>query len=208
MVAEALDLMDEVGLDGLTMRRLAERLGVTAASLYRHVRDRDDLVALLADEVSGLVPMVASDAPWRQALRDMARGYRAVLLAHRDAARLLAGTPPAGPQRLRHIEALLQVLVAAGFADRDAAWAAYHFNNFVTESVADEVRIASTARIEGMTSADLNRRARDALRALPAERFPCLTRMADSIASDDPAALFEFGLELWLRALDSLVRRG
>ena len=207
MVAEALDLMDAVGLDGLTMRRLAERLGVTAASLYRHVRDRDDLVALLADEVSGLVPMVASDAPWRQALRDMARGYRAVLLAHRDAARLLAGTPPAGPQRLRHIEALLQVLVAAGFADRDAAWAAYHFNNFVTESVADEVRIASTARVEGITSADLNRRAREALRALPAERFPCLTRMADSIASDDPAALFEFGLELWLRALDSLVRR-
>src|SRR5437764_10081553 len=57
IVKAALQLLDEVGLDGLTMRRLAERLGIRAASLYRHVRDKDELLVLLADEISGEIPV-------------------------------------------------------------------------------------------------------------------------------------------------------
>ena len=53
VVKTALGLLDEVGLDELTMRRLADRLGVKAASLYRHVRDKDELLILLGDEISG-----------------------------------------------------------------------------------------------------------------------------------------------------------
>jgi len=196
--------MDEVGVDGLTMRRLADRLGVTAASLYRHVRDKNELLVLLADEISGQVPMVAEGVPWQQALTDMAFSYRRVLLARRDAARLLASTPPAGPQRLRRIEAILRTLLAAGFSGRDAAWAGYHLNNLVTGFVADEVRLATAAEAAGTSRSELMAQARAQLRALPAEEFPSLIHVADHVATDDAEALFEFGLRLWLRGLEPL----
>jgi AcrR family transcriptional regulator len=196
--------MDEVGVDGLTMRRLADRLGVTAASLYRHVRDKDELLVLLADEISGEVPLVAEEVPWQQALLDMAHGYRRVLLAHRDAARVLAATPPAGPRRLRHIEVMLRVLLVAGFTGREATWAAYHFNNLVTEFVADEVRLATAAEAAGLTPDDLRAGARAQIRALPPDEFPSLIASADDVASDDSDGLFEFGLSVWLRGLERL----
>jgi hypothetical protein len=146
--------------------------------------------------------------PWQQALLEMAVAYRGVLLTHRDAARLLASTPPAGPLRLYRIEAILDVLVAAGFQDRDAAWAAYHFNNLVTESVADEVRLAVAASAAGTSHSELLAQARAGLRALPADEFPTLIRLADDVASDDAEALFDFGVRLILRGLESIRAAG
>jgi TetR/AcrR family transcriptional regulator, tetracycline repressor protein len=204
VVQAALTLMDRVGLDGLTMRCLADELGVTAGSMYRHVRDKDELLVLLADALAGQVPLVARHVPWQQALFDMGVAYRQVLLRHRDAARLLASTPPAGPLRLRRIEAILEVLVAAGFADRVAAWAAYHFNNLVTESVADEVRLTAAAAVAGTDRGELLARARAELRGLPADQFPTLIRLADDVATDDAEALFAFGLRLLTRGLESV----
>jgi AcrR family transcriptional regulator len=53
IIGEVLDLLDEVGVDGLTIRRLAERLGIQGASLYKQILDKDELVALLADAIAG-----------------------------------------------------------------------------------------------------------------------------------------------------------
>src|SRR5215831_3256826 len=97
IVRAALALLDEVGLDELTMRRLADRLGVKAASLYRHVHDKDELLALLADEISGEIPIVEPHGSWKNQLAEMARNARHGLLAHRDGARILALTAPFGP---------------------------------------------------------------------------------------------------------------
>jgi TetR/AcrR family tetracycline transcriptional repressor len=205
IVKTALALMDEVGVDGLTMRRLAEQLGVTAGSLYRHVRDKDELVVLLADEIAGEVPPISTTVAWQQALADMAMANRRALLAHRDAARLLAGVPPVGPRRLQHIETILQVMLAAGFGGRTAAWGAYHFNNLVTEFVADEVRLAEAAAAAGTTRGQLLADGRAQLRALPADQFPSLVQLADEVASDQADAIFEFGLRLCLRGLEALL---
>src|SRR5262245_31307799 len=194
--------MDEVGFDGLTMRSLAERLHVTPGSLYRHVRDKDELLILLADEISAEVPFLQVDLPWEVAMREMARATRRVLLAHHDAARVLASIPPAGPRRLRHIERALQVLVAAGFSDRDAAWAAYHFNNLVTEFVADEVRLASAAMAAGRTPGEVLAEGRA---QLAGSDFPILSRLAEHVASADADAQFEFGLDVWLRGMRGLL---
>src|SRR5579864_3975430 len=145
VVRAALALLDEVGLDALTMRRLAGTLGVKAASLYRHVRNKDELLALLGDEISAEIPLPRPAGTWRAQLTESAWNVRRGLLAHRDGARVLASTPPAGPRRLRHVEAVLRILRAAGLKDRDAAWTAYHLNNVVTEFAADEGRLASYA---------------------------------------------------------------
>ena len=146
VVRAAITLLDEVGLDELTMRRLADRLGVKAASLYRHVRNKDELLILLGDAISGEIPLPAGRGTWREQLTEAAWNVRRCLLAHRDAARVLAATPPFGPRRLQHIEALMKTLRDAGFSGRDAARAGYHANNFVTEFAADEARFFSYRR--------------------------------------------------------------
>src|SRR5262245_23549209 len=102
VVRAALALLDEVGLDELTMRRLAGQLGIKAASLYRHVRSKDELLALLGDEISGEIPFPRGTGTWQEQLTEIAWNVRRGLLAHRDAARVLANSPPVGPRRLRH----------------------------------------------------------------------------------------------------------
>jgi AcrR family transcriptional regulator len=204
VVRAALELLDEAGLDGLTMRRLAGRLGVKAASLYRHVRGKDELLVLLGDEISGEIPLVRPAGAWREQLVEMAWNVRRGLLAHRDAARLLALTPPFGPRRLRHIEAVLRVLREAGLSGRDAARAAYHCNNFVTEFVADEMRFAAFAGTPRASRRKMFAEARRHFRSLPADEYPTLVAMADELTEDDPDALFQFGLEIWLRGLEEL----
>lgn len=204
IVAAALALLDEAGLDELTMRRLAERLGVKAASLYRHVRDKDELLALLADEISGQIPLVRGTGGWREQLTEAAWNVRRGLRAHRDAARVVAMTPPAGPRRLRHIESILKILRDAGFSRRDAAHAAYHCNNFVTEFVADEARFDAFAPRAGRKK--LFAQARAHFKSLPRDQYPTVVELADHLTEDDSDRLFRFGLDTWLRGLARLAR--
>jgi TetR/AcrR family tetracycline transcriptional repressor len=138
LVQVALALLDEVGLDELSMRRLAERLGVTAAALYWYVRDKNELLGLLADAISAETPLPNPNGPWRAEVEKLARGARRVALSHRDAARVLVATLPTGPHRLRAIDAILGVFVHAGFSPADAADAAYVLNVFGVGFMLDE----------------------------------------------------------------------
>jgi len=208
VVKTALGLLDEVGLDELTMRRLADRLGVKAASLYRHVRDKDELLILLGDEISGEISLPRSAGSWKEQLTEIAWNVRRGLLAHRDAARVLAATPPFGPQRLRHIEAVLRVLRSAGFPRKEAARAAYHANNFVTEFAADEARFAAFASAPGSNRRKVFAQARQAFKTLPREEYPTLVELADDLTADDQDGLFQFGIDLLLRGLEALAKRG
>jgi len=207
VVRAALALLDEVGLDELTMRRLAERLGVKAASLYRHVRNKNELLVLLGDEISGDIPLVRPSGPWRDQLMEMARNVRSGLLAHRDAARLLAVTPPMRPRRLRHIESLLRILRSAGLGGRDAVRAAYHCNNFVTEFVVDEARFAAFAAAPGSNRRKVFAQARSHFKLLPRDEYPTVVELADDLTEDDADGLFQFGLELLFRGLKGLSNR-
>jgi TetR/AcrR family tetracycline transcriptional repressor len=206
VVRAAVALLDEVGLDELTMRRLAERLGIKAASLYRHVRDKDELLILLADEISGEISPVAPTGKWREQLSTLAWRYRRGMLAHRDAARLLAITPPFGPRRLRHIESVLRILRSAGLSGADAARAAYHCNNFVTEFAADEARFAAFAAAPGSSRRKVYAEARKHFKSLPVAEYPTIVELADHLSDDDPDRLFQFGLDIWLKGLEALAR--
>lgn len=208
IVREALALLDEVGLDQLTMRRLADRLGVKAASLYRHVRHKDELLVLLSDEISAEIPLVRPSGGWREQLIEMAWNVRRGLLAHRDAARLLAITPPFGPRRLRHIESILRILRTAGLSARDAVRAAYHCNNFVTEFVADEARFTTFAAAPGSSRRKIFAQARKHFKSLPPDEYPTIVALADDLSEDDPEGLFQFGIEIWLRGLEELSKAG
>ena len=138
VVRGALQLLDEVGLDGLTMRSLAERLGVKAASLYWHLRDKDELAELLLEAINAEIPEPEPGLPWRQRVEQGAWAWRQALLKHRDAARLAMGRFVMRPETLRRIESVLAALREAGFSPADTANAAYIFSNFVPGFVAEE----------------------------------------------------------------------
>jgi TetR/AcrR family tetracycline transcriptional repressor len=208
VVRAALALLDEVGLDALTMRRLADRLDVKAASLYRHVRNKDELLALLGDEISAEIPMPRSDGSWRDQLIESGWNVRRGLIAHRDGARVLASTPPAGPRRLRHVEAILRILRAAGLSDRDAARAAYHLNNFVTEFAADEGRLATyVATVPGASRRKILAEVRRQFRSLPKDEYPTIVALADHLTEDAQDELFQFGIDMCLRGIQALAKR-
>ena len=208
VVGAALALLDEVGLDELTMRRLAAALHVKAASLYRHVRNKDELLALLGDEISAEIPLPRTAGRWRDQLVESAWNVRRGLLAHRDAARVLASTPPAGPRRLRHIEAVLQILRTAGLTERDAARSAYHLNNLVTEFAADEGRFATyAATVPGSSRRKILAEVRRQFMALPADEYPTIVALADHLTEDAQDALFQFGIDMSLRGIEALVAR-
>lgn len=139
VVRAALDLLDEVGLDDLTLRGVAERLHVQAPALYWHVKSRQDLVdemaaAIVRDGLGDLAPTGA----WMDQLGDIARAYRRTLLSHRDGARVLAEAKTADPALDRLTELSLRTLTSAGFTTPDAMRALVSVLSYVAGFVAEE----------------------------------------------------------------------
>src|SRR5690242_20187505 len=95
LVAAALGLIDDEGLEGLSMRALADRLQVKAASLYWHVRDRDELLDLLADAILDSVSRPRQRSSWRETVQAAAGALQHSVSAHKDANRILLEVPGA-----------------------------------------------------------------------------------------------------------------
>ena len=93
----AVDLADEGGIDAVSMRKLGQRLGVEAMALYRHVRDKDDLLDGLADIVLREIDPARPDPDWRTDLRAQVLAARAVMIRHPWAPGLLIERGTAGP---------------------------------------------------------------------------------------------------------------
>jgi TetR/AcrR family tetracycline transcriptional repressor len=120
-----LELLGEAGLDGLTMRLVADRLGVRAPTLYWHVKSKQHLLdamaaVMFADAVADLAAPPGPHA-WPDWIAGRARGLRRTLLRYRDGARVFAGTNLTGPDLPRAMEVTLRLLVDAGFTLPDAA---------------------------------------------------------------------------------------
>jgi AcrR family transcriptional regulator len=203
IVHEALGLLDEVGVDGLTTRRLAERLGIQSPSLYNHVRDKQELLTLVANAICQEVGPPPARAAWNSQLWAIGNDYRRVLLRHRDAARILLATLPLGPNRLQLIERVLAVLRSAGFSPTRAADAANIFNVFVTGFVQDETRALPRTDLAEGTLEELNQQVRQSFKSLPADRYPSLVALADELVESDMDRQFSFGLNALLSGLEA-----
>jgi TetR/AcrR family tetracycline transcriptional repressor len=206
IVRTALELLDEVGLEGLTMRHLAERLGVQAGALYRHIRDKDQLLDLLADAICAAQPEPDPALPWREQVWALCEGQLRLLLSRRDAARIMAGTPPDGPERLRLIEASLRPLLAAGFGEPDALQISLLLSNYVIGLVLEDelsplrAAIGSEERDREIEEAGAAWRA-----AIVSGHYPSLARSAAAIhdlSAFGTERRFAFGLELLLGGLE------
>jgi TetR/AcrR family tetracycline transcriptional repressor len=140
VIDAALALLDEVGLDALTTRRLADRLGVRVGALYWHVKDKNELLTTLADRIvaqAHRAPPAAGD-DWADQLATTAHRLRAALLAHRDGARIVAGYAPVSPGSLDAAERGLRVAREAGVPLAVAALAGDTVMSYVTGYVLQE----------------------------------------------------------------------
>jgi AcrR family transcriptional regulator len=122
VVRAALALADESGLEALSMRKLGERLGVEAMSLYKHVANKDDLLDGMVDVVFAEFGSPV-DGDWRDAVRRRAISVRTVLARHPWAVPVVQSRAHPGPSALGHLDALIGVLRGAGFPVRLTAHA-------------------------------------------------------------------------------------
>jgi TetR/AcrR family tetracycline transcriptional repressor len=116
LIETGLRLLDEVGLDGLSVRRLAAELGVQSPALYWHVKTKQELLEGMASAIimaAGMGPP-EGDETWPVWLRRRARAYRKSLLSHRDGARLITSARRA-PDALAGFEGELEAMVRLGF---------------------------------------------------------------------------------------------
>lgn len=140
VVTEALDLLDEVGLDDVSTRRLADRLGVKQPSLYWHFRNKEELLGAMAE--TAMLPHANAPLPtpgedWREWFLENYRSFRRTLLLHRDGARLHAGTKPGTTDFSRGLRKL-EFLVASGVATPDAQTAMLAASHFTVGFVLEE----------------------------------------------------------------------
>ncbi|MEU4420772.1 TetR/AcrR family transcriptional regulator C-terminal domain-containing protein [Actinoplanes sp. NPDC024001] len=144
IVGEAVGLLDADGIDGLTMRKLAQRLGVTSTALYWHVTTKDDVLDLAVDEIFGEVALPAPGDDWRADVRRLVRGWRDAMLAHPWAPALI-GRPLLGPHVLARTEFLQGALGRGGHRDLDLEVITRVVANYVIGAAVTEATWRRTA---------------------------------------------------------------
>jgi TetR/AcrR family tetracycline transcriptional repressor len=140
IVDVALELLDDGGIDNLTTRRLAERLHVQQPALYWHFRNKQELFDAISERM--MAEGHTRRAPkrgetWQEFVAENARSFRRALLAHRDGARVHAGTKPA-PADIAGLEAQLDIYVKAGFTPQTALEAGIAIGRYVVGCVLEE----------------------------------------------------------------------
>ncbi|CAD5275280.1 Tetracycline repressor protein class G [Bosea sp. 62] len=192
VVRAALGLLNEVGADGLTTRRLAERLKVQQPALYWHFPNKRALLdtlaeAMLTENHTRAMPRLGED--WRVFLSENARSFRKALLAYRDGARIHAGTRPSAPQS-GAIEAQIRLLCAGGFAPRDAARALAAISHYVVGAVIEE-----QASPTDMTE-------REGAEPGSSELSIFLQTLFHEVEQDGADTAFDYGLENFIAGLE------
>jgi AcrR family transcriptional regulator len=202
VVEAAVRLADAHGIEALTMRRLAQELGVEAMSVYYHVANKDDILDGIVQEVLEQCELPEPGDEWKAAIRRTAISTHEVLVRHPWAANLILAGAGTGVARLRYMDGILGVLRRAGFSAEmtDHAYHAIdsHIMGFTLWQVG--MNLGSEENLKEMAA--------QFLAQLPVADFPYLaehieqhlqTRVADDVSE------FEFGLGLILDGLERLL---
>ena len=194
-------ILDKEGLDGLSMRRLADELDTGPASLYWHVGSKDGLLDLIFDRVLGEVEVPNPDPErWQEQLRKVARAWRVVILRHRDIVRISIGRIPMGPNALRLSEGLFAILRAAGVPDQLAVTGHHLLFAIINGFTLDETTELGV-EIERPLDEHTANAARDYIAELPVEQFPNLAAVAEHFGYADSDQSFELLIDLFVDGL-------
>jgi AcrR family transcriptional regulator len=203
-VDAALAIVEEAGADALTMRRVADRLGVAAASLYGHVANKEELIQLLLDRVFGEMAVPDREATdWQAEGLQWLREARTVFRRHPGVAGLTLGRIPLGVNSLVRMEALLAIVRRAGLPDQQAAYVGDLFGLYLGAFVQEEDMMAKSAA--GQPPEDFAASFKAWLAALPAEQFPNMVALAGPLAAGSVDERFEWGLDVLIRGLATFI---
>ena len=205
IVEAALAIVDEDGLDGLSMRRVAERLETGPASLYTHVANRDELTELVYDRVLAALEIPEPDGRrWEEQFKDALRQLYDVLLSHRDIALASMARIPVGPNMLRVSEGMIAILRAGGVPDR-VIGLAMDYCSLVVNSLAYEQALYPT----DATDEDIAGYYQEIIEyfgSLPADRFPNLASMVGPMTEPDAEERLQFHFDAIVQGVAALAR--
>ena len=195
---------DAYGLEALSMRTLAEALEVAPMALYRHVADKEDLIDAMVDAVFAEIGVPAGGGDWRTSMRRRAIAVRDALARHRWAIGLMESRRHPGPASLRHHDAVIGRLRAAGFSMALTAHAYSLLDAYIYGFALTKLNLPFESAEE---VADV---ATEMLAPFAANEYPNLVEFITDHAMQagfDHGGEFEYGLDLLLDGLDR-VRAG
>jgi AcrR family transcriptional regulator len=200
VVTEALAVIAEDGVQALTMRSLAARLGVVPGALYHHVGNKQRLQDLVLDNVLAEVDFnLDPSLPWTEQLKILAHRLRQVLEDHPGIAGILKTRDPLGPHSLALAEAFLSPLQTAGFGKREAGLAFFLLVDYTigfavsnTPTSVNEQRVRDPA---------IRTQLHQFFRSLPPDRFPALVALGEHVWVDNRDERFTAGLDVLIDGL-------
>jgi AcrR family transcriptional regulator len=207
IAAAGLRVVDQEGLDAMTMRRVAQELGTGAASLYAYVDNKERLTELVIERALGeLEPPVADDGPWQEQLKAGLREVRALFARHRDLARASFARIPLGENALRASEWMIATLRRGQLPTDVIAFACDLLPLYVT-AIAYEDSVYAGEQISPEQLAEYVAEMRSYFESLPASRFPNVVAFAAALtAGAQGDERFEFGLEVLIGGLAAMAR--
>ena len=197
----AMALADKQGLDSLTMRRLGQKLGVEAMSLYNHVANKDDLLDGMVDIAFSEIDLSSNGADWKAIMRGRAMSARKMLARHPWAVGLMESRATAGPANLRHHNSVIGNLRRGGFSIEMAAHAYSLMDSYIYGFALQQMNMPVGARKQDPEAAQTF------LDRFRADEYPYLAEMVNEHAMKsgyDYGDEFEFGLDLILNGLERL----
>jgi AcrR family transcriptional regulator len=205
VVAEALAVIAQDGIQALTMRSLAARLGVVPGALYHHVGNKEQLQDLLLDGVLAEVDGHTDPSlGWPEQLKLLAHRLRQVLEDHPGVAGLLKTRDPLGPHSLALAEAFLAPLQAAGFGDRQAGLAFFLLVDYTVGFAVSSPR--TSINEQRVRDAAIRTQLHEFFRSLPPDRFPALVALGEHVWVDNREERFTAGLDVLVDGLEQARR--
>lgn len=201
VLQKALEVADREGIQALTMRKLAQELGVEAMSLYYHVAGKDQLLDGMIDLVFAEIELPSGEGDWKPALRARAISAREALIRHPWALGLMESRTAPGEATLRHHDAVLGCLRKSGFSVAAAAHAYSLLDSYIYGFALQEINLPFN------TSDEAAPVAASMMAQMPPGQYPYLTEMAVEHVLQPGYAYsheYEVGLELILDGLQKL----
>lgn len=205
VVAEALTVIGSDGINALSMRALAARLGVVPGALYRHIRNKEQLHDLVLDGVLAEVDYeVDPSLAWGERVKVLAHRLRTVLENHPGIAGLLKTRDPLGPHSLALAEAFLAPLQLAGLPERVTGLAFSLVYDYTLGFALSSPASANEQRVRDIATRS---KLHAFLRSLPADRFPALVALGEYVWIDNRDERFTAGLNTLVDGLEAARRR-
>ncbi|MCH5585001.1 TetR/AcrR family transcriptional regulator C-terminal domain-containing protein [Shimazuella sp. AN120528] len=208
IVEAALQLLLQMNLKELSMRKIASKLDVKAAALYYHVKNKDELLQLLTDEISVQMgeEWLNPSLTWREQIMEWSSAFRKALKAYPNAVDIFTETIAISYHRLLQIEWLYSVLAKAGFGDEQIPWAASMLKNHVVGFVAEEVRKTGFANKEEDSRVEAESYT-SFFEDLPVDQFPHMIRLAEVTTKPDWEKEFQFGIGVLLDGFEKRLKK-